>query len=417
MIKGYKAELDPNKKQIGFFRQCAGASRFVFNWGLARWQQIYEDGGKPSAYSLRKEFNAIKDEQCSWIRALPYAVIEVAFYDLGIAFQNFFRRVKQGDKPGYPKFKKHNRKRTFAVRSAKVKRDRIRITHLGWVRLKESDYIPVDGEYTTYARFSERAGRWYVAINAKSEIEQPELTGDVVGIDLGLKTRAVFSNGVFFDAPKATYEYQKKLARAQRELSRRKRAGKNWQKTKRKVQIIHAKIADVRKHWLHQISHYTTHELKPSVIVLEDLNVSGMVKNHHLAKAVSDAGFFELRRQIEYKADWLGIEVVIADRWFASSKTCSGCGWKNANLTLADRVFKCPECGLEIDRDLNAAQNLAALVNRQTGGDCLGSCDAVISHCEPGTRQPKLDIRPGCDRVKSRSSPTVACGSANLTTR
>jgi len=395
-MRAYKAELDPNNKQIGFFRQCAGASRFVFNWGLARWQQLYEEGEKPSRYGLCKEFNSIKDEQCPWIRALPYAVVEAAFYDLGFAFQNFFRRVKQGaDKAGYPKFKQRSGKRSFAVRSATVERDRIRITSLGWVRLKENGYLPIEGKHTVYARISERAGRWYVAIGTEHEAEPTELTDLVIGIDLGLKTRAVFSNGTFFDAPKATYEYEKKLARASRELSRRKRGGQNWKKTKLRVQRLHAKIADVRKHWLHQISHYATYELRPSVIVLEDLNVSGMVKNRHLAKAVSDAGFYELRRQIEYKAAWLGIEVVIADQWFASSKTCSVCGWKNTDLALSDRVFKCPECGLEMDRDLNAAHNLAALVNRQTDGDCLGSCGDVMSYCEPGTRQPKAGIRTG----------------------
>lgn len=378
--RAYKTELDPNDKQAHYFRQCAGASRFVFNWGLARWQQIYEDGGKPSRYGLCKEFNAIKDDQCPWIRALPYAVIEAAFYDLGFAFQHFFRRAKQGNTPGYPKFKRRNGKRAFAVRGAKVERDRIRVTHIGWVRLKESDYLPIEGQHTVYARISERAGRWYVAIGTEQELEQSELTDLVIGIDLGLKTRAVFSNGVFFNAPRATYEYQRKLVRLSRELSRRKRGGQNWKKSKLKLQRLHAKIADVRKHWLHQISHYATYELKPRTIVLENLNVSGMVQNKHLAKAISDAGFYELRRQIEYKAAWLGIEVIIADPWFASSKTCSGCGWKNTELTLADRIFKCPECGIEIDRDLNAARNLAALVNRQTDGDCLGSCDVVMSH-------------------------------------
>lgn len=370
ILKGYKAELDPNNVQVGFFRQCAGASRFVFNWGLARWRQIYEDGGKPSAYSLKKEFNSIKDEQCPWIKALPYAVIQATFDDLGIAFKNFFRRVKQrASEPGYPKFKRRSGKRSFAVCNAKVEHDRIRITHLGWIRLKESDYLPIKGKHTLYARLSERAGRWYVAINAEQKMEQPELTDTIIGIDLGLKTRAVFSNGRFFDMPKATYDHARKLARLDRESSRRKRGGENWRKTKQKIQRMHAKIAATRKHWMHQISHYATYDLKPKAIVLEDLNVSGMVKNRHLAKAVSDAGFYELRRQIEYKADWLGIEVVIADRWFASSKTCSRCGHKKADLKLSDRLYICSECGLEIDRDLNAAQNLAALAKgRNTPG-------------------------------------------------
>jgi len=176
-----------------------------------------------------------------------------------------------------------------------------------------------------------------------------------------------------FENPRHLKLAERKLKRLQRELSRRTKGGANWHKTKAKLQRAHFNLANTRQHEQHEISSYLTYKLKPAVIVLEDLSVSGMVKNHHLAQAISDVGFGELRRQIEYKAQWLGIEIVLADRWEPSSKRCSGCGEVKANLTLADRVYHCDHCGLEIDRDLNAAFNLAALVNRQTDGDCLGS--------------------------------------------
>lgn len=364
-MRGYKTELDPNNVQKTFFSRCAGASRFAFNWGLATWKQWYEDGKKPSAYSLRREFNAIKYEQCPWITELPYSVTEGAFYSLGAAFQNFFRRIKNGDaKAGYPKFKSRKHpKQSFHLRNTKIEHDRVRLTGIGWVRLKERGYIPVNVQkYGVYATISKQAGRWYISILAYEDDPEPiNKSTLVIGADFGLKTLVVLSNGETFENPHCLIEAERKLKRIQRELSRRTRGGANWQKTKAKLQRQHATVANIRSHVLHNISHHVTEDLKPKTIVLEDLNVQGMQSNHHLAKAIADVGFYELRRQIEYKAERHGIEVVIADRWYPSSKTCSGCGWKDTGLTLADRTFSCPECGLEIDRDLNAAKNLARL--------------------------------------------------------
>lgn len=364
IIRGYKTELDLNNVQRAWLGRCVGASRFVFNWGLATWKYWYEDGKKPSAYSLRTHFNNnIKDEECPWVCDIPYAVTEGAFADLGAAFQNFFRRVRQGETPGYPRFKRRDGRGSFKLRGVKVERDQVRLTHIGWVRLKERGYLPITGtaKHGVYAVISERAGRWYIAVQVYEEIADLEPGTLIVGIDLGLKTRAVLSNGEEISVPKPYYDHQRKLARLGKELSRRKKGGQNWQKTKEALAREHAKIANIRTHWLHQISHHIIYDLHPATVVLENLNVSGMVKNRHVAKAVSDAGFYELRRQIEYKAQWAGIEVIIADTWFASSKTCSACGAKRATLTLSERTFVCSECGLEIDRDLNAALNLQGL--------------------------------------------------------
>jgi len=362
--KAYKTELAPNNKQATFFRRCVGVSRFVYNWGLATWKQQYEDGGKPSAYGLCKEFNAIKREQCSFVTEVPYAVTESAFQNLKAAFQNFFRRVKSGErKAGYPRFKsRRNTHQSFQLRGTKVERDQVRLTGVGWVRLKERGYIPTEGKHGIYATISARAGRWYISVLSEVEDGASEQKDKlVIGADFGLKTLVVLSNGETFENPRVLREAQVKLGRLQRELSRRKQGGSNWNKTKARIQRQHAKVSDIRSHVLHNISHHITADLKPSAIVIENLNVQGMASNHHLAQAISDVGFYELRRQIEYKAERYGIEVVLASRWYPSSKTCSSCGWKNEDLALSDRTFKCPECGLEMDRDLNAAKNLASL--------------------------------------------------------
>ena len=365
-LRAYKTELDPNNNQRAFFKQCAGTSRFVYNWGLATWKQWYEDGDPTGGMRLCRHFNAIKDEQCPWIREMPYAITEAAFRNLDAAFAHFFRRVKEGaDKAGYPRFKsRHHPRQSFQVRGTRIGRDRVRITHVGWVRLKERAYLPTSDSGTkvgTYATISRTAGRWYIAVQAEEDMPELGLDMLTIGIDFGLKTLAVLSNGETFENPHVLIEAERKLARLNRELSRRKQGGANWYKTKEKLAQQHAKAANVRKHVLHEISHYVTTELRPQTIVIENLNVKGMASNRHLSKAIADVGFYELRRQIEYKARWHGIEVVIADRWYASSKTCSNCGWHDAALTLSDRVFVCPECGLELDRDLNAALNLEHL--------------------------------------------------------
>jgi len=190
-------------------------------------------------------------------------------------------------------------------------------------------------------------------------LPEPELrVGDVLGIDVGIKSLAVFSDGTIFENPKALDDADKKLKRLQRELARRKIGGKNREKTKQKLARAFECIRRIRQHAQHQVSNYATAE--NGIIVIETLNINGMMQNHHIARALSDTGMSEIHRQIKYKAKWKGVEVIRADRWFASSKTCSGCGYK-MDITLSDRDLKCPECGLEIDRDYNAALNLAAL--------------------------------------------------------
>jgi len=380
-MKAYKTRLEPNNKQRSFFKRCAGTSRYVYNWGLAEWQRQYEAWKedntlkRPSRYGLCVQFNAIKDELCPWVRDVPYKVTESAFENLGRAFDNFFRGLKQGQNVGYPKFKNRYMSRRFRLCGIKPDTDKVYIPRLGDVRLSQRDYIPVGAEYGIYSSFSERAGYWYISILVKDEADiNAELNSKMLGIDFGIKTLATISNGRIFENPKPLYDAESKLKRLQRELSRRTKGGANYSKTKLRLARVYKLVADIREFTLHQVSDYVTAKCHPNAIVIEDLNVIGMLQNHHLARAIGDAGFSELRRQIEYKAERYGIEVMIADRWYPSSKTCHQCGAIKSDLTLADRTFVCEDCGLILDRDLNAALNLAAYgQSRQTDGACLGS--------------------------------------------
>jgi len=363
IIRAYKTELKPNNRQRTLFEQFAKTRQFVFNIGLREWQRQYKRSEKPSAYGLKKQFNAVKYDYFPHVTSTPYAVTEGAFYDLGSAFKNFFRRVKNGEKEvGYPKEKRYPS--GFHLRSTKVERARVRLTGIGWVRLKEKGYIPVNPlKYGTYVTLSQHAGRWYISVPVYEEIPNPKNDNTlVIGVDFGIKTLAVCSDGTTFENPKPLRTAQRKLKCLQRELSRRRKGGANWRKTRGKIQRCHAHIANIRKHTLHQISHEIVVNRRPAAIAIENLNVSGMAKNHCLAQAVLDCGFYELRRQLEYKAKRHGVKIVIVDRWFPSSKTCSSCGCIKDDLKLSDRVFVCADCGFELDRDLNAACNLAALV-------------------------------------------------------
>lgn len=362
--RAFKTKLDPTSKQRNYFIGCAGVSRFVYNWALADRKAMFEAGGKPNIYEQKKRFNALKGEQFPWLKEYPYVILPEAFDDLDTAYQNFFRRVKSGaEKAGFPKFKsRHTAPMKFRMRGAvTIENKRVKLPKIGWVRLAEHGYIPADNCKLLFVTISERAGDWFISAQVETEIADTQPTNSAIGVDMGVKSLAVCSDGTTFDNPKTLGKYEKKLARLSRELSRRVKGSNNRLKTKAKIAKLHQKIADTRKHTLHNISRHVTANTLPAKVVIEDLNVKGMTANHKLAKAVADASMSELRRQIEYKAAWRNITVKVADRWFPSSKTCSDCGNVKEVLSLSERVYNCEACGFTIDRDLNAARNLAAL--------------------------------------------------------
>jgi len=356
--------------------------------------------GKPSAFSLCRFFNHVKDANFPWIRALPYAITESAFRNLGSAFTRYFKEKKSGvvgkkiarmkkagkwekrtakmarkgrfgfrQDPGYPQFKKKGKKDAFQLRTTRIEHDRVRLTGpIGWVRLKERGYIPVtdsDIKFGVYATISRRGDRWFISVLVEEEISTVKNTRDLVlGVDFGLAKLATakdvkYDSVIEFENYRPLQQRLRKLKRLQRELSRRQKGGNNWKKTRAKIQKCHVEIANARKYVLHQISHDLTAKAKPKMVVLEDLNVSGMMKNKNLSRQIFDAGWAEERRQVEYKTKWYGSEILISDRFYPSSRLCRACGCVNHNLKLSDRAWTC-ECGEHYDRDIHAADNLSA---------------------------------------------------------
>lgn len=363
MILSHRIRLDPNNVQASWLDRCAGTARFVYNWGLARWQELHTAGEKPSWQRLNAEFNAIKVVMFPWILAMPWKIANTALADLGCAFSHFFRRLKAGQKPGYPRFKKKGRaKAAFAIEGRALTFDgkRMRVPKLGWIRLRTPLRFP--GKVVS-ARFSQSAGGWYVSILVEvdeSRWSYPHRceTQTVVGVDLGVVDLAVLSTGERIKAPRILRAYAGKLRRLNKELSRRTKGGKNWRSTRAKLARLHKRIADIRRDVVHKLTAMLVRRFRR--IGIEDLCISGMARTR-LAKSVLDAAMAEIGRQLGYKAPLAGSILVVADRWFPSSKRCHVCGTIRADLKLGDRHWTCRVCGAEHDRDDNAAENLKQL--------------------------------------------------------
>ena len=372
--RGYRAELDLNNAQVTACRQHAGASRWAYNYGLHRKQEAYTSGlPTPYAAELHREINRLKADN-PWMYSVSKCSFQEGLRDLDAAFKHFFRkcqRKKEGKwkgKCGYPKFKR-KKKAIGGARftgTIRVYPDAIQVPRLGLLRLKEHDYLPMNVKIGS-ATISEHAGRWYVSVCVHEEQTEPtKATGAPIGVDLGIKTLATLSDGRTFENPKALRKKINALKRASRRHSRKQKGRKNRAKSRQRLARMHARIAHVRKDALHKatsaiVAKTKSNHERPSIIVLEDLNISGMLKNRRLSRAIADVGMYEFKRQILYKAAFAGITVKLASQWEPSSKTCHACGWKDEQLTLADRIFVCYECGNVTDRDYNAAKNLAAL--------------------------------------------------------
>jgi putative transposase len=387
--RAYKTELDLNNRQVTACRQHAGAARWAYNWGLQVKQDRYRVTKKsPSAIDLHRELNTLKKTDIPWMYQVSKCAPQEALWNLDAAFQQFFRRCalkKQGKwkgKLGYPQFKtKKKGLGSFRLTGRIVVYPReIVLPRLGRLRLKEWGYLPTSGEVQILsATVSEQAGHWYVSVQVEAEQAVPHNGGPVVGIDLGVKTLATLSDGEVIPNPRHLKRRLKKLKRLQRVVSRRQKGGQNRKKAVKKLAKLHRQIRHQRRNTLHQV---TTRLAKTkSVLVIEDLNVGGMLKNHRLAQAIGDVGFYEFKRQLLYKARWYGARVILADRWEPSSKCCSGCGWIDVDLSLSDRVYHCEQCGMVLDRDLNAAINLEQLAG--SSSDSRNACGAASA----GTRR------------------------------
>ena len=351
MILSHKIRIYPNREQEQFLKKSCGVARFAYNWGLAEWQKRYENGEKPNHLKLKKQFNGIKQVEFPFVCEVSKCCSETAFANLGKAYKNFFdRRAK------YPKFKKKGIHDSFGLDNLKFRVDgkHIKLAKMSPMRMAEP--LRFDGKIMS-GTVSRVADNWYIsiAVEVKKDLTLPK-TGKYVGVDLGVKDIAITSDGYKFANPRWIQKSEKKLKRLQRELARRKRASKRRERTRLRLARQHAKVANQRKDWLDKITTYMVR--KYDVIALENLNVRGMVKNHNLAKAITNVSFGEFNRQIEYKAQMYGKQIYRVDRFFPSSKTCSVCGCVQEKMPLHIREWTCPDCGAHHDRDINAATNL-----------------------------------------------------------
>jgi putative transposase len=365
VVRGYKTELDLTNEQRTACLKHAGASRFAYNWGLARSKEVYRTIGKrPNAIALHKELNALKQSEYPWMYEVSKCAPQEALRDLDTAYKNFFRRVelkKQGKYKGnlgFPKPKKRSKAiGSFRLTgSIKVSCDAVQLPRLGRLRLHEHGFVPTDAKVLS-ATVSECAGRWFVSVQVEEEQEKRAPTAtSAIGVDLGIKVLATLSDGTILENPRALKHALKKLKRLERQKSRRKKSSKNRAHTRQTIARLHAHIANIRKDTAHKLTTYLCKN--HALVAIEDLHVAGMLKNHSLAQAVSDSNFGEIRRQLEYKSAYYGAHLVLVDRFYPSSKTCSSCGYIKPELSLSERTYVCKDCGMVLDRDLNAAINV-----------------------------------------------------------
>ena len=360
MLIAHRIALDPNNVQATYLARASGTARFAYNWALAEWKRQYEawkaDNAlpKPSQAALRRQLNAMKREQYPWMLEVTKNAPQMAIIQLGQAFQNFF-----AGRARYPQFRRKGVHDRFTLSNDQFSLDgsRIRIPNLGWVRMRET--LRFTGKIMS-ATISRMADCWFASITVDtpdtSHLPQAENQG-VCSVDLGVSALAAISTGEKVIGPKAHTALLGRLRRLSRSLSRKEKGSANRNKAKAKLAKLHVRIASIRSDALHQLTTDLTRRFH--TIGIEDLYVRGMMKNRHLARSIADMSFFEFRRQLEYKADMRGGQVVVADRWFASSKTCSACGHKLESLPLPVRNWTCPDCGTSHDRDINAAINLS----------------------------------------------------------
>ena len=377
MILSRKVRLHPSQLQEQKLWKSVGTARFIYNWTLAKQEENYKNGGNfISNNDLRKEITLLKKSELVWLNEVSNNVAKQAVKDACNAYKRFFDGLS--DKP---KFKSRRKsKKSFYNDNVKLKvkeGNLVNIEKVGWIKTNEQ--LPIGVKYSN-PRVSYDNKYWYLSVGIEQEEIKEDLTNVSLGIDLGLKDLAVCSDGTIYKNINKTYvvrKIEKRLKRLQRQVSRKyeqNKKGKEYVKTKniikleKQIQQVHRRLANIRNNYLHKITTSIV-KTKPYRVVIEDLNVKGMMKNKHLSDAIRKQGFYEFRRQLEYKCKFRGIELIVVDRFYPSSKTCSQCGEINKDLKLKDRVYKC-NCGLSIDRDLNASINLSNYKsNRQHG--CL----------------------------------------------
>ena len=375
LLRSFKTEINPTDEQIIKINKTIGVCRFIYNFYIAHNKELYGNGekfmtGRAFSVWLNNEYLPNNTDKM-WIKDVSTKSVKKSMEDAYVAFNRFFMH-----KSRFPRFKKKNKSdvKMYFVKNNKtdclVERHRIKVPTLGWVRLKEKGYIPTskDGFTVRSGTISCKAGRYYISVLVDIQEHNIGVNNDFgVGIDLGLKSLAICSNGSIYHNINKTNnvkKVEKRLKREQRKLSRKivvKRKGEacreNFVKQKLKVQKLYQRLTNIRTDYLNKTIHSIV-KTKPSYIVIEDLNVSGMMKNRHLSKAIAQQKFFEFRTKLSQKCKEFGIELRVVGRFYPSSKTCHVCGHIKRDLKLSDRTYRCSECGYVEDRGINASLNL-----------------------------------------------------------
>jgi len=386
--------LDPTVKQAQALLRACGCARYAWNWGLAEWQRQYLAGEKPNAFKVKLALNQHRKSDLPWAYESPKNAMEGAVRDLGRAFQNFFDSLsgkRKGPRMGYPQRKRRGQRDSFYVANDKfsVRGLTAKLPVIGNVKLREP--LRFAGKVLG-GRVSLRAGRWFLSVQVETEIRVPNVpVGTTLGVDLNMGNIST-SDGEVIDTPRSHRAVSAQLRRANRMLHRRVRGSKNRAKAKLRLARIHARIAYIRKDFLDKITTRLCRENQ--TVVIEDLNIAGIARCRSLARSVLDGGFGMFRHMMEYKCARFGTKLVVALRWFPSSKRCSGCGAIKRDLSLSERLYCCDLCGLTIPRDTNAAMNLMQYPRLE------GNWDTQVS-------KTTVESRPLLDSMPCRASQLV----------
>ena len=373
MIKSFKVRIYPTKSQEALIWKHIGSCRFIWNYMLSEQEKLYDLGERHlSAFDMINLLKPLKnDGEHKWLYEVSNTSLQIACQDLDKAYKSFFKKQS-----GFPKFKSRKRSKPnypICATGFYFSAGKVQIQKLGKVKYKTDFDLPQgwDAKFSN-PHISFINGKWILTFGMECENQAPELTEKKVGIDLGVKDLAVVAidneSAVFHNINKSqsVRKLKRKMIYLQRSISRKyeqNRVGNKYFKTNNilrqeiKLRRLHTRLSNIRNNYIHQCTHYIVSKL-PCRVVMEDLNVSGMMKNKHLSKAIQEQCFFEFIRQMKYKCEWNGIEFIQVSRFYPSSKTCSNCGCIKHDLKLSDRTYSCSECGFVIDRDLNAAINL-----------------------------------------------------------
>jgi putative transposase len=384
MLRVHKIKLNPNQAQAIYFAKSCGVARHAYNWALAEWKRQYKAGEKPNEAALRKQYNSIKPVEFPWALEVTKCAAQQAIKNAGTAYKNFFDRIKKGKKGaevGYPKFKRKgvhdsfradNGPATKGANAAPTDGKKIKLPIIGWIRMREEVRFSGTIQSTTVSRM---ADGWYISVLVETEDRlQAKANHGAVGVDLGLKRFATLSTGEFIVGPKPHRALGKRLRRLNQSLSRKTQGSANFPKAKTKLSNLHKRIADIRQDAVHKLSHRLVTEY--SVIGIEDLNVKGMGRNGRLGRSVGDAGMRMFRTQIEYKAAMTGAFLYTHPLFAPSTKVCSDCG-RIHDMPLGKDTLSC-DCGLIIDRDLNAS-----IILKTAASSAVAACGEFLPLAHP----------------------------------